>query len=198
MDHSTVNRVFVDDFLAAWDGQGSVLDVGTGTALIPIELCRRDGRARVVAVDAAAAMLALARRNVEDAGLASVITLDQVDGKRLPYADARFGAVMSNSIIHHIPEPFTVLAEMSRVAAPGGLLFVRDLLRPDDERMLRELVDLHAAGANDHQRQLFADSLHAALSLAEVRELVGRLGFDPAGVQQTTGRHWTWVARKPA
>ena len=43
---------------------------------------------------------------------------------------------------------------------------------------------------------MFADSLHAALTLDEVRALVAALGFDPAGVRQTTDRHWTWAARK--
>ena len=103
--------------------------------------------------------------------------------------------MISNSIVHHIPEPATVLAEMVRVTAPGGVLFVRDLLRPDDEATLRRLVELHAAGANAHQQQMFADSLHAALTLAEVRDLVATLGFDPVEVRQTTDRHWTWNTR---
>jgi hypothetical protein len=41
---------------------------------------------------------------------------------------------------------------------------------------------------------MFADSLHAALTPAEVRGLVAGLKFDPATVRQTTDRHWTWVA----
>ena len=32
MDHGTVNRLFVEDFLAGWDGSNPILDVGTGTA----------------------------------------------------------------------------------------------------------------------------------------------------------------------
>ena len=54
---------------------------------------------------------------------------------------------------------------------------------------------VYAADANAHQRQMFADSLHAALNLAEVRGLVSALGFDPATVQQTTDRHWTWQTK---
>lgn len=197
MDHSSVNRVFVADFLAHWDGTNAILDVGTGTALIPIELCRQDGRASVVAVDAAEHMLALGRRNVLAAGLADRLRLELCDAKGLRFTDGEFAAVMSNSIVHHIPEPFSVLAEMVRVLQPGGLLFVRDLLRPRDAAELRSLVDLYAAGANDHQRQLFADSLHAALTLPELRELVTGLGLSPDSVRQTTDRHWTWVVRKP-
>ncbi len=196
MDHSAVNRVFVADFLEVWNVAVPILDLGTGTAQIPIELCRRDDRVVVTAIDAAAHMLALAKRNVDAAGLHERVRLERADAKRLPFADDAFAAVISNSIVHHIPEPITVLAEMVRVLAPDGLLFVRDLLRPTDESTLRGLMDVYAAGASEHARQMFADSLHAALSLEEMLELVAGLGFDPAGVRQTTDRHWTWVAWK--
>jgi ubiquinone/menaquinone biosynthesis C-methylase UbiE len=197
MDHTTVNRVFVADFLAVWDGVGPILDVGTGTAQIPIELCRQDPRATVVAIDAAAHMLDLARANIRQAGLQEQIRAELRDAKGLPNPDGSFAAVISNSIVHHIPEPRDVLAEMVRVLAPGGWLFVRDLLRPTDEQTLSQLVEMYAAEANAHQKKMFADSLHAALSLDELRQLVAHLGFDPASVQQTTDRHWTWAARKP-
>ena len=196
MDHAAVNRAFVADFLAAWDGRSPVLDVGTGTAQIPIELCRQHPVARVTGVDLAEHMLRVGRDNARRAGLEGRIRLERCDAKRLPHTDGSFGAVLSNSIVHHIPQPRAVLAEMVRVLAPGGVLFVRDLLRPDDEAALGRLVDLHAAGGNDHQRQMFADSLHAALSLDEVRALVAGLGYDPAGVRQTTDRHWTWVTSR--
>jgi len=196
MDHSGVNRVFVDDFLAVWDGRNPILDVGAGTAQIPIELCRRHPQARVTAIDLAEQMLLVGHENVVRAGLTERITLERQDAKRTSYRDGLFGAVMSNSIVHHIPDPGDVLAEMVRVVAPGGLLFVRDLLRPADETTLQRLVELYAAGANDHQKLMFSDSLKAALMLFEVRDLVATLGFDPPTVQQTTDRHWTWSARK--
>ena len=108
-----------------------------------------------------------------------------------------FPAVMSNSIVHHIPDPRAVFTEIARVVMPGGTIFVRDLLRPADAATLRHLVDTYASDANEHQRKMFAESLHAALTVEEVRELASRLGFDPEGVRQTTDRHWTWAARKP-
>jgi ubiquinone/menaquinone biosynthesis C-methylase UbiE len=198
MDHAAVNRLFVDDLRAAWDGAGPVLDVGTGTALIPIELCRSVPGVRIGAVDMAEAMLDLGRRNVARAGLADRIELRQADAKALPFADGSFAAVISNSIVHHIPEPGDVLAQMVRVLRPGGRLFVRDLLRPPDATTLNSLVETYTAGANERQRQLFADSLHAALTLAELRDLIATLGMDPSQARQTSDRHWTWSALKPA
>src|SRR5262249_39750731 len=82
MDHSTVNRVFVADFLACWDGRGPVLDVGTGTAQIPIELCRQHPQAEVVGIDLAEHMLAVGRENVRRAALAGRIRLECCDAKQ--------------------------------------------------------------------------------------------------------------------
>jgi ubiquinone/menaquinone biosynthesis C-methylase UbiE len=208
MDHTEVNRNFAVDFLEVWDGHGPILDVGTGTAQIPIELCQQyqarcttaDHRfrgmwieLRVVAIDLADHMLTHARMNVERAGLSVRIAIEKADAKRLLYPDCHFGAIISNSIIHHIPDPFACFTEMHRVCAPGGTLFIRDLLRPDDLATLRHIVDTYAAGANEHQRKMFGDSLHAALTMAEVRDLVSRLGYEPESVEQTTDRHWTFA-----
>jgi ubiquinone/menaquinone biosynthesis C-methylase UbiE len=196
MDHAQVNRVFVADFLALWQGRGPVLDVGTGTAQIPIELCRQAPTVEVVGIDLAEHMLRVGVANVARTGLDSRIHLQRCDAKHIPFAAASFAAVISNSIVHHIPEPRLVLAEMVRVLAPAGVLFVRDLLRPDDDAAVRRLVHTYAGDANAHQRQMFEDSLRAALTLDEVRELAADLGFDRATVRQTSDRHWTWGPRR--
>jgi ubiquinone/menaquinone biosynthesis C-methylase UbiE len=191
MDHTEVNRRFVDDLLSAGDVTGDVLDLGTGTALIPVELCRRTEDCRIMAVDLSVAMLDLARYNIEAAGYAARIELRHVDAKRLPY-DAMFDLVMSNSIVHHIPEPIAVLRDAVRAVRPAGRIFFRDLLRPADDRRVRELVDTYAGDATEHQRRMFEASLRAALSLDEIRDLVSQLGIDPLTVQATSDRHWTW------
>jgi len=211
MDHREVNRQFVSDFLSAIDNVASprgqalhqtpgkivdripveisdeildeILDLGTGSALIPIELCRRDRQARVWGVDLAESMLQLGQRNVNAAGFAEQIVLQHVDAKALPFPNNRFAAVMSNSIVHHIPQPLAVLSEAVRVLAPGGTIFFRDLLRPADEATLQVLVDTHAAGSNANQRHLFEDSLRAALSLREIQDLVTALGLAASSVQ---------------
>ncbi|HEY2415293.1 MAG TPA: methyltransferase domain-containing protein [Pirellulaceae bacterium] len=202
MDHAEVNRRFVEDLLTTisnsefsiQNSELDILDLGTGTALIPIELCQKLAGCRIMAADAAVSMLELARYNVEVNGLTERIELAHVDAKKLPFNDAMFDVVMSNSIIHHIPEPIDVLRGAVRVAKAGGLLFFRDLLRPETDEQLKDLVAVYTAGANVNQRRLFAESLHAALSLDEIRSLVTSLGFPADTVQQTSDRHWTWPA----
>jgi ubiquinone/menaquinone biosynthesis C-methylase UbiE len=196
MDHSEANRSFVDDLFAIGGGSGDILDIGTGTAQIPIELSNRQTQCRIMAADLSVNMLEVARLNIEIAGLIEQIQLAQMDAKQLPSPDEYFDAVICNGMLHHIPEVSNVLAEAVRVAKPGGLLFFRDLLRPASEDELRQLVDAYAGGANEHQQQMFEDSLRAGLTLDEMSACVSQLGFAPDTVQATSDRHWTWTATK--
>ena len=197
MDHQAVNKLFVDDLLAVGNIGNDILDVGTGTAQIPVELCRLSEDCRIIAIDMAVHMLDLARFNIEVDGFTQRIFLQQIDAKDMLFESEMFDCVMSNSIIHHIPEPLAVLAESIRVTRPGGLLFFRDLLRPESGEEVAHLVSTYAGDENEHQRQMFDDSLRAALSLSEVRAMVSSLGFEAETVQATSDRHWTWIAIKP-
>src|SRR3954452_15974501 len=207
MDHSTVNAQFVTDLLATfadWSlkrpvqpgSSFNILDLGTGTAQIAIELARRAPNIHVTAVEAAESMVTLARENIVKAGFSGRIEVLNADAKQLPFASASFPVVISNSIVHHVAEPSTALADAIRVCTPGGLLFHRDLARPYDETQLKQLVENYAAGATEYQRKLFADSLRAALTLNDVRELVAAFGYPQETVQMTSDRHWTWTAVK--
>lgn len=204
MDHSEVNRIFVDDFLSSLQAaclwaedlgnrskRLTVLDVGTGTAQIPIELSRRSIPCKITAIDLSAEMLKVAARNVADAGLEQNIVLERIDAKTLPYKNASFDAVISNSIVHHIPEPVHALREMIRVLSPGGALFVRDLLRPADRKTLDQLVATYAGDENQHQQQMLHDSLNAALTLREIRQLLNDLDKPVEWIVKTSDRHWT-------
>src|SRR5262245_40169858 len=99
MDHAAVNALFATDLFAVLrnDYPARILDLGTGTAQIPIELCRRTSHIQVAAVDAAESMLALARKNVAAAGFVGRIELVHADAKEL--GATRYDAVISNSIV---------------------------------------------------------------------------------------------------
>jgi hypothetical protein len=86
---------------------------------------------------------------------------------------------------------------MARLVAPGGTLFVRDLARPSSLAGLEALVERYAGGETGHARAMFADSLHAALTVDEVRERVAPLGIGGDCVAMTSDRHWTLAWRRP-
>lgn len=198
MDHAEVNACFVRDFAAAGGMPDVTLDLGTGTALIPLVLCEYMPAVRVVAVDYAGEMLRVARRNIIAKNARDRITLVRADGKRLPFPDGSFPQVISNSIVHHLPEPAFIFEEAWRVLRLGGMVFFRDLFRPPDAATLQDLVERYAGEGTPHQKKMFADSLHAALTVEEVRAIVSSFGLDQGCVRASSDRHWTWVARKTA
>lgn len=195
MDHRETNLAFVDDLLQCCSAPRQVLDVGAGTALIPIELCRRVESCRVTAADLSREMLELARDAIDLHSMRDRIRLDLCDVKQMHYPDEMFDLVICNGMLHHIPDPLHVLAESKRVTVRGGLVFFRDLRRPDDQDELNRIVATHAAEANEQQRTMFRHSLQAALTLDEMRRYIVQLGCDPETVQATSDRHWTWAAR---
>jgi ubiquinone/menaquinone biosynthesis C-methylase UbiE len=197
LDHSQANESFVADFLATGNSAGDILDLGTGTAQIPVLLCERQPNCRIMAADLSVAMLDVARYNIEIAGLIEQIQLAHMDAKTLPSPDDYFDAVICNGMLHHVSEPSGVLVQAVRVTKPGGRLFFRDLLRPASEEELRQLVQSFAGQDGQRQQQMVADSLRAGLTLQEIRECVAALGFAADTVQQTSDRHWTFSALKP-
>lgn len=197
MDHSEVNRRFVDDLLAGGPVGPDILDLGTGTARIPIELCGRVADCRVLASDGAISMLDVARYNVAVASMDYRIQLHRGDAKALEIDDETFDAVISNSLIHHLPEPERAIAEIVRLTRPGGRIFVRDLCRPDSAEAVEELVERIAGSEAPAAQTMFRQSLYAALTLDEIQALVAQHGFPPEDVTMTSDRHWTWQSRRP-
>ena len=179
------------------EGPLRLLDVGTGTALIPIEVCRQAVEDhRIVGIDLAEEMLKLGNVNIAEAELTDRIELVCVDAKAIPPELDQFDIVFSNSIVHHIPEPLHVFQEMYRVLKPGGLLFVRDLRRPDSEKELNHLVQEYAGQESEYARTLFANSLRAALTLKEVNEIAKEAGIERFQLKATSDRHWTLSGAK--
>jgi ubiquinone/menaquinone biosynthesis C-methylase UbiE len=191
MNHTAVNAAFCADLLALTSDLDPTLDVGTGTALIPIELCRRARQAKVVAIDLAQSMLRRAEANIVAAGLSAAISLEFRDAKALPYADGWFRCAISNTILHHIPDPFFAVREMKRVVRPGGVLFIRDLIRPETDDAVQAFCERYCADDTPQQRALFDASLRASFTLDEARALARSCGIPESAVQQTSDRHWT-------
>jgi ubiquinone/menaquinone biosynthesis C-methylase UbiE len=60
-------------------------------------------------------MLKVGAENVEKAGVRSQISLELIDAKAMPYPDNYFDMVISNSIIHHLPDPLPLAIRYRRL-----------------------------------------------------------------------------------
>ena len=103
---------------------GAVLDVGCGDGFLAARLARRVPR--VVALDIDAPVLARARARFPDAS----VTWCHGDILTHPLEAASFDAVVSNAMLHHLPDTRTALRRLSQLVRPGGTLAIVGFARP--------------------------------------------------------------------
>jgi ubiquinone/menaquinone biosynthesis C-methylase UbiE len=193
MNFTEVNTAFAQRAIKLGPQSGLILDAGTGTARIPILICQQCPQLKIIGSDLSKNMLLIGSKNVEQAGLQKQISLELADSKQLPYQDGQFDMVISNSIVHHLPDPLPFFLEIKRVLKPNGAIFIRDLIRPDDEATMNAFVESIGTESEYDERQnmLLRDSLHAAFRLNEVNELVQKAGLEGVKVYQSSELHWT-------
>lgn len=112
----------------------AVLDLGTGTGRMLQLLAGQAGRA--VGLDASHGMLAVARANLEQAGL-SHVQLRQGDIHALPVERNSFDLVLIHQVLHFLDDPARAIREAAAALAPGGRLLIVDFAAHDLE-FLRE------------------------------------------------------------
>lgn len=136
------------------------LDVATGTGHLARALAPRVKR--VTAVDLTPAMLAEGRRLAQEAGLGN-ISFEEGAAEHLPYGDAGFDLVATRLSLHHMLDARPALAEMARVARPGGVVAVIDLVSPDDAALAARYNGLERLRDPSHTRALTLAELTGVL-----------------------------------
>ena len=188
MDHSEPNELFVRR-LEQLQADGPMLDIGTGPGHIPLLIVERWPEVSVIGIDVSVNMIRIAHQHRERSPHRHRLEFRVAEARHLPFPDASFHTVFSNTILHHIPEPRPFLEEAWRVLRPGGAFLIRDLFRPPNRKYRERMVRRHGAGATPYQQQLFRQSLMAALTPDELRRLVDPLTFDGVEVVVDTDRH---------
>lgn len=191
-DFSSSNQWFVDQLVARFTPKperGNLVDLGCGPGDICIRLAHALQGWRIEGVDAGANMLATARRAVAQSGLEKRIHFRLA---RLPdpALDTRgFECVVSNSLLHHLPDPDTLWQAVRQAAAPGAWIQVMDLDRPETAEQADALVQLHSGDEPEVLKTDFRNSLHAAWRVGEVREQLDRAGLS-LDCEKVSDRHW--------
>jgi ubiquinone/menaquinone biosynthesis C-methylase UbiE len=134
-------------------------------------------------------MLDLARSRIRREKLGSRISLHKADACRTQLGGDTFDVVASNSILHHVADPAAFWQEVRRLCRPGGLVFVRDLFRPDSQARADRIVQTYAGQACELLQAEFHRSLLAAYTPEEIADQLGRAGLADLRVDLVTDRH---------
>ncbi|QLL62545.1 ArsR/SmtB family transcription factor [Sinorhizobium mexicanum] len=161
----------------------SLLDLGTGTGRI-LQLFEGIYR-RGIGVDASRDMLAVARSNLDRAGITKA-SIRHGDIFNLPLDGQAFDLVTIHQVLHFLEEPETAIAEAARMLAPGGRLVIIDFAPHGLEYLRHE----HAHARLGFSHQAMADwLLKAGLALEKTTDLA------PEGADEGKLTVTIWLAR---
>ncbi len=190
-DFAEVNRAFAQRLveLAGRLDEARAVDLGTGPGDIPVLVARAMPGWSITAVDASEPMLRYAHEAASAAGLADRIRLLLADVKDTGLPAGGFDVVFSNSILHHITDTASFWSEVRRIAAPGAVVLVRDLARPDSASSAEQIVHTYAAEETELLREEFYRSLLSAYTPQEVCGQLTRAGLNRLRVETVSDRH---------
>jgi ubiquinone/menaquinone biosynthesis C-methylase UbiE len=139
-------REQISSFVAP-SGSERALDSGTGAGTLALALAPLVRE--VVGVDIVPELLERARRDAP-----GNVTFVDGDATSLPFEASSFDLSCTRRTVHHIARPELAIAELARVTAPGGRIFVDDQIAPVDPLVALDLDRFERARDPSHTRTL--------------------------------------------
>ena len=190
-DFSEPHNQFIEQIKLTFthEPQGLILDLGCGPADISIRFANAFPNTIVHGLDGAKAMLDYGYQAVEKADLSHRVELYQglIQSADLPLSD--YDGIISNSLLHHIHDPKIFWQAVKQFSHPRSFIFIMDLMRPEDESQLQELVLTYAANEPEILQRDFCHSLMAAFTPQEIEQQLidAELGY--LDISVTSDRH---------
>ncbi|TNF37083.1 MAG: class I SAM-dependent methyltransferase [Deltaproteobacteria bacterium] len=200
-DFSASDTAFVEAFQARFGAalaasDAPIADLGCGPGNIALRLAHALPQRRIVAVDGAEAMLALGRERARTEGRDNVdFVRATLPSDALP--PAHFGAIVSNSLLHHLHDPSVLWRTVAHIGRPGAPVYVGDLRRPPTPEAARAIVARYAGDAPPLLQEDYLASLHAAFEPAEVASQLAAAGLGGLAVEAVADRYLLVVGRLP-
>ena len=152
--------------------RGRALDIGTGPGQIVLKLAAKLTRWKFVGVDRSQGMIAKANELLPSAPeVAGRVEFRMEDGRALDFPDSTFDLVICNSVLHHMPDPQTLFAEIARVVKSGGAILLRDLRRPARFEYASH-VKRNGRHYTGEMKRLYIASVQAAYTEEELQRMI--------------------------
>lgn len=185
-----------------------VLDIGTGTGFLAVELARQGGL--ITAIDITDWSVCAAKINFKVRNLPGEIS--RMDAQKMSFADNRFEFVSAHGCLMHMPDTFASIKEIYRVLASDGrhyawfyhkgwfywfnVLFLRGILMGylprygfSAQRLTARFTDGSHKGGNPHTRFYSKSELFDMYNGAGFRNILVQVLYSPTNIDK-------WPLRK--
>ena len=166
-----------------------MLDLGCGPCDITRRFAAAYPDAGFHAVDGAFEMLKHAQHINQQRGFTPRIKLIEGSIPEVTFPQKQYHAIISNSLLHHLADPFVLWEAIKQHAKPFAHVFIMDLIRPVDEKTVKYLSGEYAANEPDILKEDFENSLRAAYTVKETRKQLDGIGLDNLEVEEISDRH---------
>jgi demethylmenaquinone methyltransferase/2-methoxy-6-polyprenyl-1,4-benzoquinol methylase len=180
-------------------GAVNVLEVDSGLGCFATHLLRSRPEGHVIAVEYDGAVLRAAEEAMKREGVRDRWLCVLGDAGELPFGAESFDAVLSTDALHLWPDPVNVLKELQRVMRVGGRVFIHDLSR-DANRKILEMVLVSLKSKQSTRGTWFLDHFlrawRAAYTRDEIERFAREAGFTRFEVTADTAMTHTLRATK--
>jgi ubiquinone/menaquinone biosynthesis C-methylase UbiE len=189
---------FIDNLidLTVFNPDDVVLDVATGTGVIPLKLVARGTKtAQIVGLDITPAMLRKAALKKKTTAPAAHIDLTCASAMGMPYRAGVFNVIVCGLATHHLDVPL-VLSEMHRVLKPGGRLTIADVggsaawRQPPVKHLIKAATFLYFLPKHGYARaRSEASALNHVYTGKEWKEELEVIGFNKITIIELPANH---------
>ena len=193
-DFAAPHNLFIETFKEKFPDISSsfndvVLDLGCGPCDITRRFARAYPDAGFHALDGSTEMLKCGKELNEKAGLTTRIKLIESNLSNLELPQPLYHAIISNSLLHHLHDPFMLWDNIKKHAKPFAHIFVMDLIRPVDEQTVQFLSNEYAGNESDILQKDFKNSLRAAFTVKEIRQQLDKVSLENLQIEEISDRH---------
>lgn len=193
--HAHFIQLFQENF-ADREIEGTVLDLGCGPGDITFRFASAYQNCAVHAVDGSRTMLESAgRRLARTPALQNRIVFIEGMLPNLRVPERNYDYFISNSLLHHLPDPDVLWTTIKRYALVGSRVFVMDLVRPETAETATRMVELYAADEPPVLQRDFYNSLLAAFTVDEIAIQLAANRLEYLEYKPVSDRHVTISGR---
>jgi ubiquinone/menaquinone biosynthesis C-methylase UbiE len=116
--------------MSKWEmDAGTVLDLGSGTGILSLELAKTFPELEFVGLDLSEAAVSVAREQAAESPVGARVSFERGDAQEMPFDDGSFGLVVSSNTLHLLKNPVSMFDEVQRVLGPTGRFIISDFRR---------------------------------------------------------------------